>query len=94
MFKFFKKAKEKANEVLDITKEKVTIIADSADKFISDGNNQIKTITVIVIIAGISMTLSNIVNIGVNVCNAKHIKEPKIVNNIYYTGGQNAKKQS
>lgn len=92
MFNFFKKAKDKANEVLDITKEKVTIVADSADKFISDGNNQIKTITIIVVAAGLSMTLSNIVNIAVNIHNAKNVKEPKIVNNIYYTGGQNAKK--
>ena len=92
MFNFFKKAKDKANEVLDITKEKVTVIADSADKFISDGNNQIKTITIIVVAAGVSMTLSNIVNIAVNIHNAKNVKEPKIVNNIYYTGGQNAKK--
>ncbi len=92
MFNFFKKAKDKANEVLDITKEKVTIVADSADKFISDGNNQIKTITIIVVAAGLSMILSNIVNIAVNIHNAKNVKEPKIVNNIYYTGGQNAKK--
>lgn len=92
MFNFFKKAKDKANEVLDITKEKVTIVADSADKFISDGNNQIKTITIIVVAAGLSMILSNIVNVAVNIHNAKNVKEPKIVNNIYYTGGQNAKK--
>lgn len=92
MFNFFKKAKDKANEVLDITKEKVTIVADSADKFISDGNNQIKTITIIVVASGLSMIVSNIVNIAVNIHNAKNVKEPKIVNNIYYTGGQNAKK--
>ena len=50
MFKnFFKNTKEKAEKAIDETKEKVTKLADSADKFISDGNNQMKTITIVIV---------------------------------------------
>lgn len=81
--KLFKNTKEKAEQAIDETKEKVTKLADSADKFISDGNNQMKTITVVMCIIGVTFTLSNIVTIATNIHNAKHLKEPKVVNNIY-----------
>lgn len=81
--KLLNNTKEKAEKAIDETKEKVNKLADSADKFISDGNNQMKTITVIMCIIGVTFTLSNIVTIATNIHNAKHLKEPKIVNNIY-----------
>ena len=84
MFKnFFKNTKEKAEKAIDETKEKVTKLADSADKFISDGNNQMKTITIVMCVIGVTFTLSNIVTIATNIHNAKALKTPKIVNNIY-----------
>lgn len=86
MFKgLFKNTKEKAEKAIDETKEKVTKLADSADKFISDGNNQMKTITVVMCIIGVTFTLSNIVTIATNIHSARAIKTPKIVNNIYVT---------
>lgn len=81
--KLLNNTKEKAEKAIDETKEKVNKLADSADKFISDGNNQMKTITIIMCIIGVTFTLSNIVTIATNIHNAKHLKEPKIVNNIY-----------
>lgn len=84
MFKnIFKNTKEKAEQAIDETKEKVAKLADSADKFISDGNNQMKTITVIMCIIGVTFTLSNIVTITTNIHNSKAMKQPKIVNNIF-----------
>lgn len=84
MFKnLFKNTKEKAEKAIDETKEKVTKLADSADKFISDGNNQMKTITIVMCIIGVTFTLSNVVTIATNIHNARHLKEPKVVNNIY-----------
>lgn len=84
MFKnLFKSTREKAEKALEETKEKVGKLTESADKFISDGNNQMKVITVVMIAIGVSMTLSNIVTIATNIHNSKHIKEPKVINNVY-----------
>ena len=83
MFNLFKKTKEKAENAIDETKEKVIKLTDSADKFISDGNNQMKTITIVMCIIGVTFTLSNIVTIATNIHNAKNLKEPKVINNIY-----------
>jgi uncharacterized RmlC-like cupin family protein len=88
MFNFLKKTKEKAENAIDETKEKVGKLADSADKFISDGNNQMKAITIAVIGIGISMILSNIVTIFTNVHTARHVKEPKVINNLYFDKGR------
>ncbi len=77
------KTKEKFKKTIDDTKEKVDKLADSADKFISDGNNQMKAITVIVIVAGIALTISNIVSIATNIHSVKIQKEPKVINNVY-----------
>ncbi len=84
MFKFFKKTKEKAEKAIADTKDKVTKLAESANKFISDGNNQMKTITVVVLSVGVSLILSNIVNVGTSIYTVKNMKEPKVINNIYY----------
>ena len=88
MFNFFKNTKEKAESAIDETKEKVGVLADSANKFISDGNNQMKTITLAIVGIGISMVLSNIVTICTNIHTAKHIKEPKVINNLYFDKGR------
>ena len=84
MFNFFKKTKEKAENAIDETKEKVGKLADSADKFISDGNNQMKAITVAIVGIGITMILSSIVSIAANIHMAKNVKEPKVINNLYF----------
>lgn len=78
----YTRIKEKVNKTIDNTTEKVDKLAESADKFISDGNNQMKTITVVVIVAGIALTLSNIVTIATNIHNSKSMREPKVINNI------------
>lgn len=83
MFNFFKKTKEKAEVAIVETKEKVGKLAESADKFISDGNNQLKTISIVVLAVGASMIVSNLVNIGTNIYIAKHIKSNNIVINNY-----------
>ena len=49
----------------------------------STTNNQMKTITLVMCIIGVTFTLSNIVTIATNIHNAKMLKTPKIVNNIY-----------
>ena len=84
MFKnLFKNTKEKAEKAIDETKEKVTKLADSADKFISDDNNSISISTIQMFVICITFTWSNIVTIAPNIDNAKALKTPKIVNNIY-----------
>ena len=79
----YTRIKEKVNKTIDNTSQKVDKLAESADKFISDGNNQMKTITIVVVVAGIALTLSNIVTIATNIHNSRSMKEPKVINNIY-----------
>lgn len=83
MFNFFKKTKEKAEVAIVETKEKVGKLAESADKFISDGNNQLKTISIVVLAVGASMIVSNLVNIGTNIYIAKHVKTNTVIVNNY-----------
>lgn len=80
---FFKKTKEKAEKAIEETKENVGKLTRSADKFISDGNNQMKIITIVMVAIGVTMTLSNIVTIATNISNSKRLKEPKVVNNVF-----------
>lgn len=81
--KLFKKTKESAKRALEDTKNKIDDLTISANKFVSDGNNQMKIITIVLVSVGVAMTLSNLVSITTNIYNARHIKEPKIINNIY-----------
>ncbi len=84
MFSLFKKTKEKAENAIDETKEKVGKLADSADKFISDGNNQMKAITIAIVGIGVTMMLSSVVSIITNIHMARNVKEPKVINNLYF----------
>lgn len=79
----FKNTREKAENAIEETKNNVTKLTESADKFLSDGNNQMKVITVVFIGIGISMVVSNIVSIVTNISNSKHMRDPKIINNLY-----------
>ena len=83
--------KTKAETTLDETKEKVTKLTESADKFLSDSNNQMKIITVIVVGVGLTMIVSNVVNVFTTIYSAKHSKAPMIIQNIYpnNVGGNN-----
>lgn len=83
MFGFLKKTGEKAEVAIEETKEKVGKLADSADKFISDGNNQMKTITIAVLAISATAIISNIVSIGVSIHKAKNYKTPQVNVNIY-----------
>ena len=83
MFKnLFKNTREKAEKAIDEIKEKTSKLSDSADKFLSDGNNQMKTIAMSFAAIAITMTISNIVSIVTNIHTAKSMKEPKVINNI------------
>ena len=81
--KLFKNTREKAEKAIEETKDNVGKLTTAANKFLSDGNNQMKVITIVFIGIGVTMTLSNIVTIITNVSNARHMREPKIVNNLY-----------
>lgn len=81
--KLFKNTREKAENAIKETKEKVTQLTDSANEFVSNGNNQMKIITVVMVAIGISMVLSNTVSIVTSIHNAKHLKDPKYITNIY-----------
>lgn len=78
--------KEKADSTLDETKEKVSKLTESANKFLSDSNNQMKIITIVAIAVGTSVILSNIVTMATSIYNAKHSSK-QIVNNIYVNRG-------
>ena len=83
MFGFLKKTGEKAEVAIEETKEKVGKLAESADKFISDGNNQMKTITLAVVAISATAMISNIVSIAVSIHKAKNYKTPQVNVNIY-----------
>lgn len=83
MFNFFKKTKEEAKVALVETKEKVDKLAINADKFLDDSNNQIKTITLVILAVGATLIISNIINVGTNIYMARQSKQPKVINNIY-----------
>ncbi len=92
--KIFKKTTDKANEAIEVTqsaveetKEKVGKLADSADKFLSDGNNQMKTITIVAIFIGIGVVLSSAVTIGTSLHAAKTAKTGSTTVNIYINKG-------
>lgn len=80
--KMFGKTKEKVEKVAEEAKVKVINLTETANKFISDGNGQMKVITIIVVAVGISSFVSNCVSIGSSIYMSKTIKEPKIINNI------------
>lgn len=80
---FVNETKEKTEQTLDETKDKVSKLAESADKFISDGNNQMKVITVVSVAVGSSIVITSIVNMFTNIYTAKHSKANQIVQNFY-----------
>lgn len=87
--KFFKKTKEKANEVINTTKVRVEQVADAADKFISEGNNQMKIITCTVVVFGVVNIISNVISIYANIksVNINSTSVPhQVINNIYING--------
>lgn len=84
--KFFKKTKEKVNSVIDTAEKKIEQVAESTDKFISEGNNQMKIITYTVVIFGIVNIVSNAVSIYTNLRGMNVGATPKVVNNIYING--------
>ena len=75
--------KEKADSTLDETKEKVSKLTESANKFLSDSNNQMKVITIVAIAVGTALVLSNITGVITSIYSVRHSKAPIIIQNIY-----------
>ena len=86
---FVTETKTKAEETLDDTKEKVTKLTESADKFISDSNNQMKIITIVAVAVGSSIVITGLVNMITNIYAAKHSKANQIIQNFYILKGKN-----
>ena len=85
----FKGLFKKAGKMVNDTKKKIDKLSESADKFISDGNNQMKIITCVIAGLGVSMIASNVVTMVTTIYSTKHTKSPKVVNNIYiYKNGE------
>ena len=80
--------KEKAEKTLDDTKETVTKLTESADKFISDSNNQMKVITVVAVAVGSAIVITSLVNMVTNIYAAKHSKANQITQNFYIYKGK------
>lgn len=80
---FVNETKEKTEQTLDETKVKVGKLAESADKFISDGNNQMKVITIVAVAVGATIVLTSLVNMVTNIYTAKHSKANQIIQHFY-----------
>lgn len=76
---FANETKEKAEKTLDDTKNKVSKLTESADKFISDSNNQMKTITIVAVAVGTAIIFTSVVNMFTNIYVAKHSKSNQII---------------
>lgn len=88
MFKFFKKAEEKVEKVLDETQKDAKKTLHKTNALIDESSDKLKIVAGLIGIGFALSSLASIASIVVSIKQTRQMSQPKVVNTIYIQGGK------